>query len=32
MKKAYLEEDKNRLFDVLRKRFKRGYEFDYVTF
>ncbi len=30
MKKAYLEEDKKDLFDVLRKRFKRGYEFDFV--
>lgn len=30
MKAAYLEEDNKGLFDVLRKRFKRGYEFDFV--
>lgn len=30
MKKAYLEEKKEGLFDLLRKRFKRGNEFDFV--
>lgn len=30
MKAAYLSEDNKGLFDQLRQRFKRGYEFDYV--